>query len=52
VEPRLQSDQRIQSLGGIGAADLKAIDAAAARISAIDEREAAAIAAIQAKLAR
>jgi hypothetical protein len=44
--------QRIQSLGGIGAADLKAIDAAAARISAIDEREAAAIAAIQAKLAR
>lgn len=44
--------QRIQALGGIGAADLKAIDAAAARVTAIDEREAAAISAIQAKLAR
>jgi len=44
--------QRIQMLGGIGAADLKAIDAAAARVAAVDEREAAAISAIRAKLAR
>jgi hypothetical protein len=44
--------QRIQTLGGIGAADLKAIDAASARVSEIDSREAAAITAIQAKLAR
>lgn len=44
--------QRIQTLGGIGAADLKAIDAAAARVAEIDNREAAAISAIQAKLAR
>jgi hypothetical protein len=43
--------QRIQALGGIGAADLKAIDAAAARVAEIDSREAAAIAAIQAQLA-
>lgn len=44
--------QRIQALGGLGAADLKAIDAASARVSEIDSREAAAITAIQAKLAR
>jgi len=44
--------QRIQTFGGIGAADLKAIDAASARVSEIDSREAAAITAIQAKLAR
>jgi hypothetical protein len=44
--------QRIKALGGIGAADLKAIDAAAARVAEIDSREAAAIAAAQAKLAR
>jgi hypothetical protein len=44
--------QRIQSLGGIAAADLKAIDSAAARVDGIDEREAAAISAMQAKLAR
>lgn len=44
--------QRIQTLGGIGAADLKAIDSASAKISEIDEREAAAVSAIQAKLAR
>lgn len=44
--------ERVETLGGIGAADLKAIGAAAATVSEIDEREAAAIAAIQAKLAR
>lgn len=44
--------QRIQQLGGLGAADLKAIDAAAARVGEIEKREAAAITAIQAKLAR
>ena len=44
--------QRIQKLGGIGAADLKAINEAAAKVSAIDDREAATISAIQAKLAR
>jgi hypothetical protein len=44
--------QRIQALGGIGAADLKAINAASARVSEIDDREAAAVSAIQAKLAR
>jgi hypothetical protein len=43
---------KIQQLGGISAADLTAIDAAAARVGGIDQREAAAIAAIQAKLAR
>jgi len=43
---------RIQQLGGIGAADLKAIDSAAARVDGIDEREAAAISAMQAKLGR
>ncbi len=44
--------QRIQTLGGIGAADLKAIDAAAARLAEIDGREAATVARIQAQLAR
>lgn len=44
--------QRIQTLGWIGAADLKAINAASAKVSEIDDREAAAISAIQAKLAR
>lgn len=44
--------QRIQMLGGIGAADLKAIQSAAARVAEIDEREAAAISRIQALLAR
>jgi hypothetical protein len=44
--------ERIQRLGGIAAADLKAIDAAAARVSEIDEREAATIARLQAQLSR
>ena len=35
--------QRIQKLGGIGLADLNAIDAAAAKVAEIDSREAAAI---------
>lgn len=41
---------RIQALGGIGAADLKAIEAASARLRAIDDEEAAAIDRIQARL--
>jgi hypothetical protein len=44
--------QRIQALGGIGAAEQQAIKAAAARVAEIDEREAAAIESIQSKLAR
>jgi hypothetical protein len=44
--------QRVQILGGIGAADLKAIEAAAARVAEIDGHEAAAIDAVQKKLAR
>jgi hypothetical protein len=44
--------QRIQKLGGIAAADLKAIDAASARIRAIDDREAATIKSLQDRLAR
>ena len=43
---------RIQKLGGIAAGDLTAIDAAAAKVGEIDSREAEAIDAIQAKLAR
>ena len=44
--------QRVQASGGIGAADLKAIDSAAARVAQIDSREAAAVAQIQAQLSR
>jgi hypothetical protein len=44
--------QRVQTLGGIGAADLKAIQAAAAMVAEIDGREASAIDSIQRKLAR
>lgn len=44
--------QRVQTLGGIGAADLKAIQAAAAKVAEIDSREAAAIDSIQKQLAR
>jgi hypothetical protein len=44
--------QRIQATGGVGRADLKAIDAAAARVAEIDRQEAALIAEIQARLAR
>lgn len=44
--------QRIQATGGIGRADLKAIDAAAARVAEIDRQETALIAEIQARLAR
>lgn len=44
--------QRVQTLGGIGAADLKAIDSAAARVAEIDSREVAAIDSVQNKLAR
>ena len=44
--------QRIQKLGGIGAADLKAIDAAASKVAEIDGREAAAIDEIQRLLGR
>lgn len=43
---------RVQKLGGIAAGDLMAIDTAAARVGGIDSREAAAIEAIQARLAR
>jgi hypothetical protein len=43
---------KIQQLGGMSSGDQKAIDAAAAQVSGIDRREAAAIMAIQAKLAR
>jgi hypothetical protein len=43
--------QRIQKLGGIAAADLKAIDAASAKVRAIDEREAAMIKEMQSRLA-
>jgi len=43
---------RVQKLGGIAAGDLMAIDTATARVGAIDSREAAAIEAIQATLAR
>ncbi len=43
---------RVQALGGIGAADLKAIDSAAAKVAQIDTREAAAIAEMQALLRR
>jgi hypothetical protein len=44
--------QRVQTLGGIGAADLKAIKAAAARVAEIDGREAAVIDQIQRQLSR
>lgn len=44
--------QRIQKLGGIGAADLKAIDAAASTVAEIDAREAAAIDEVQRLLSR
>ena len=44
--------QRVQTLGGIGAADLKAIGEAAAKVAEIDEREAAAIDSVQKRLAR
>ena len=44
--------QRIQKLGGIGAADLQAIQSAAARVAEIDDREAAAISDSQALLRR
>jgi hypothetical protein len=44
--------QRVQKLGGIGAADLKAIDAAAARVADIDSREAGLIQQIQSRLGR
>ena len=44
--------QRIQKLGGIGVADLQAIDAAASRVAKIDEREAATIDRIQGLLSR
>ena len=44
--------QRVQTLGGIGAADLKAIDAAAAKVGQIDSREAETIQQLQARLAR
>jgi hypothetical protein len=43
---------RIQKLGGIGAADLKAIDEAASRVAEIDGREAALIQQLQARLGR
>ena len=43
--------ERIKRLGGIAAADLAAINAAAARVAEIDEREASVIARIQAMLA-
>lgn len=42
--------QRIQKLGGIAAADLKAIDAASTKVRAIDEREAALIKDMQDRL--
>ena len=44
--------QRIQKLGGIGLADLNAIDAAAAKVAEIDSREAAALDGIQRLLSR
>ena len=44
--------QRIQKLGGIGAADLKAIDAAASKVAEIDGSEAASIEEIQRLLSR
>ena len=44
--------QRIQGAGGIGRADLKAIDEAAARVGKIDSQEAALIAELQARLSR
>lgn len=44
--------ERIQKLGGIAAADLKAIDAASAKVRAIDEREAALIKNLQDRLGR
>ena len=44
--------ERIQKLGGIAAADLKAIDAASAKVRAIDEREAAIIKGLQDRLAQ
>jgi hypothetical protein len=43
---------RIVRVGGMGAADLKAIEAAAARVAAIDEREADAINQVQLRLNR
>lgn len=43
--------QRIQKLGGIAAADLKAIDAASAKVREIDNREAALIKTLQDRLA-
>lgn len=42
--------QRVQSLGGIGAANLAAIQAAAARVAEIDSREAALIQQLQSRL--
>ncbi len=44
--------QRVQTVGGIGAADLEAIGSAAAKVAEIDEREAAAIDSVQKRLAR
>jgi hypothetical protein len=44
--------QRVQQLGGIGAADHKAIDAAAARVAEIANREAEIIQQIQDRLGR
>ena len=44
--------ERIQRLGGIGAADLEAINAAAARVAEIDKTEADAINRIQARVNR
>lgn len=44
--------ERIQAGGGIGRADLKAIDDASARIAGIDSQEAALIAEIQSRLER
>ncbi len=43
---------QVQQLGGIGAANLEAMKAAAARVAEIDEREAATIAQLQARLSR
>jgi hypothetical protein len=43
---------RIQAMGGIGPADLKAINAASAEVGAIDSRQAARLDSIQARLAR
>lgn len=44
--------ESVQKLGGIGAANLAAMQAAAARVAEIDTREAALIAQLQARLAR